>query len=113
MNDPLTFITKQLSSGSALHSAPLRDHSRTARSAGAVSSVGARLSRESSERQRALALIRGKQREAAGSGTPSTVHGGLEDDNLFNRKEVEEAKRERARYRGHRRGGNESRWERG
>jgi len=52
-----------------------------------------RLSRESSERERALALIRRKQREMRGSETPSTVHGGLDDGykDVFNRREVEEA----------------------
>jgi hypothetical protein len=52
-----------------------------------------RLTRESSERERALALIRRKQREMRGSETPSTVHGGLDEGygDVFNRREVEEA----------------------
>ena len=54
--------------------------------------VNERLTRESSERERALALIRRKKREMAGSETPSTVHGGLDDEgvsNMFNQREVD------------------------
>ncbi|KAH9023677.1 hypothetical protein EDB85DRAFT_2075291 [Lactarius pseudohatsudake] len=56
-----------------------------------------RLARESAERERALALVRRKQRERAESATetPSTVHGGYAD--VFNRLEVEDAHRERDR----------------
>ncbi|KAH9010096.1 hypothetical protein EDB83DRAFT_435640 [Lactarius deliciosus] len=56
-----------------------------------------RLARESAERERALALVRRKQRERAESATatPSTVHGGYAD--MFNRLEVEDAHRERDR----------------
>ena len=57
--------------------------------------VGERLSRESSERQRALELIRRKKREMQGSETPSTVHGGYDD--MFNRDEVEAARESRRR----------------
>lgn len=58
----------------------------------------ARLTRESSERARAQALIARKKAERArldGStvATPSTVHGGYGD--MYNRAEVEEARRER------------------
>ncbi|KAF8629685.1 hypothetical protein AX15_003326 [Amanita polypyramis BW_CC] len=61
--------------------------------------VQARLSRESSERERALALIRRKKREMVGSETPSTVHGGEDAGygDMFNKKEVEEARRRRER----------------
>lgn len=57
------------------------------------------MSRESSERQRALDLIRRKKREMAGSETPSTVHGGMDGayGDVFNRREVEEAHRHRDR----------------
>ena len=63
------------------------------------SQVQARLSRESSERERALALIRKKRREMMGSEAPSTVHGGMEDGygDIFNKKEVEEARIRRGR----------------
>lgn len=66
-----------------------------------------RLARESSERERALALIAKKKREMAGSETPSTVHGGdyAGYGDLFNRKEVEEAHRGWNRERGRRRHG--------
>lgn len=66
--------------------------------------VHARLTRESTERERALELIRRKKREMAGSETPSTVHGGADDgyDDVFNRKEVEEAHRGRERRWDHR-----------
>ena len=68
--------------------------------------VEARLNRESSERQRALELIRRKKRELEGSETPSTVYGGGMEKgggytDVFNRKEVEEAHKHR-----------EHRWER-
>ena len=62
--------------------------------------VSERLSRESSERQRALELIKRKKRELEGSQTPSTVRstdGGYGD--VFNKREVEEAHRNRDRYR--------------
>ncbi|KAI0781514.1 hypothetical protein BD413DRAFT_31741 [Trametes elegans] len=68
---------------------------------GQPSPESARLTRESSERQRALALIARKKREAAGSETPSTVHGGDAVGryggygDVFNRREVEEVRRER------------------
>ncbi|KAG6870694.1 hypothetical protein C0992_012663, partial [Termitomyces sp. T32_za158] len=61
--------------------------------------VHARLTRESSERERALQLIRRKKREIEGSITPSTVHGGVDQgyEDVFNRREVEEAHRYRER----------------
>ncbi|EIN05413.1 hypothetical protein PUNSTDRAFT_25455, partial [Punctularia strigosozonata HHB-11173 SS5] len=57
-------------------------------------SVTERQTRESSERARALALIERKKREMRGSETPSTVHGGYGGyRDVFNREEVEEARR--------------------
>lgn len=66
--------------------------------------MNARLTRESSERERALELIRRKKREMQGSETPSTVYGGLDGGygDVFNRREVEEAHR-----------GRDRRWDRG
>jgi hypothetical protein len=67
--------------------------------------LNARLKRESSERERALALIRRKKREMAVTDTPSTVYGGGADDeygDMFNRKEVEEAHRWKERRRDYR-----------
>jgi len=52
----------------------------------------ARLTRESSERQRALDLIRRKKREMQGSETPSTVRNGAYGD-MYNKADVEEAHR--------------------
>lgn len=62
----------------------------------------ARLSRESSERQRALELIRRKKREMEGSATPSTVFGNSAGGygDVYNRREVEDAHRHRDRWRG-------------
>ena len=60
-----------------------------------------RLARESVERERALALLRRKQRERdqaeSATATPSTVNGGLGYADVFNRREVEDAQRERDR----------------
>ena len=65
---------------------------------GAQSQVTERLSRESSERQRALELIARKRREMEGSETPSTVYGGSGGyGDVYNRREVEEAHRYRDR----------------
>lgn len=63
--------------------------------------VQARLSRESSERQRALELIRRKKREMEGNATPSTVFGDSSDGygDVYNRREVEEAHRHRDKWR--------------
>lgn len=59
------------------------------------SQLDARLSRESAERQRARELIERKKREMAGSATPSTVRSGYGD--MYNRVEVEEARRSKGR----------------
>jgi len=62
-----------------------------------------RLARESVERARALALLRRKERERqraeSATATPSTVHGGDGPGyvDVFNRREVEDAHRERDR----------------
>lgn len=68
---------------------------------GSAPEVAERLNRESSERQRALELIKRKRREMMGSETPSTVHGGTGEGYVygdqFNRKEVQEAHRYRDR----------------
>ncbi|KAJ7073736.1 hypothetical protein C8F01DRAFT_1205218 [Mycena amicta] len=78
-----------------------RSHSSSYRPRSATSSgppeVQSRLARESSERERALALIRRKQRETRGSETPSTVHGGSGPgySDVFNRREVDDAHRGR------------------
>ncbi|KAG6830269.1 hypothetical protein H0H92_001535 [Tricholoma furcatifolium] len=101
IHDPLTSITKELSSRSS-SSTPSTSYRRPRlppEAAMAPPEVHARLTRESSERERALALIRRKKREMEGSATPSTVHGGIDPgyDDVFNRKEVEEAHRGRER----------------
>ena len=73
-------------------------------------SLESRLARESAERERALALLRRKQREREqaerATATPSTVNGGDGGPgyaDLFNRREVEDAHRERDRSWRHRR----------
>ncbi|KAF8163932.1 hypothetical protein K438DRAFT_273109 [Mycena galopus ATCC 62051] len=71
-------------------------NANTNANANAPPEVQARLTRETSERERAMELIRRKQREMRGSETPSSVHGGGYGD-LFNRREVEEAHRGRER----------------
>ncbi|PPQ98091.1 hypothetical protein CVT26_003261 [Gymnopilus dilepis] len=103
-HDPLTSITRQLASRTSDPSSSSRS-SRTTRPPKAIADkppeVQERLSRESSERERALELIRRKKREMEGNATPSTVHGepigGYGD--VFNRREVEEAHRHRERDR--------------
>jgi hypothetical protein len=74
------------------------------------SSREGRLARESVERERALALLRRKQREREqaerATATPSTVNGGDAGRgyaDVFNRREVEDAHRERDRSWRHRR----------
>ncbi|KAJ7610396.1 hypothetical protein FB45DRAFT_982217 [Roridomyces roridus] len=85
-HDPLTSITHQLA-------VRARQGQGSSSSSSSTYQVQARLTRESSERERAQELIRRKQREMRGSETPSSVHGGYED--VFNRREVEEAHRGR------------------
>ncbi|KIY50083.1 hypothetical protein FISHEDRAFT_40051 [Fistulina hepatica ATCC 64428] len=110
VHDPLSSITRQLASRSASEHRPLSSSSRPMppppRRRGSLngasgdsrsSEVVARLSRESSERERALALIQRKKREMDGSATPSTVHGGSEYGDVYNRREVENARDMRRR----------------
>ena len=73
--------------------------SSSSSSTSAPDASSARLARESPERARAQALIARKKAEraradsASSAATPSTVHGGYGD--MYNRAEVEEARRER------------------
>jgi DNA-binding transcriptional MerR regulator len=117
-NDPLTAITQQLASrSSSNNSSPPSLPSTYPRSRDRRSSrqadpplppqlkqqdpTTARRNRESSERERALALIRRKKREMAGSETPSTVHGGMDGGygDVYNKREVDEAHAHRDRWR--------------
>ncbi|KAF8841358.1 hypothetical protein BDN67DRAFT_526300 [Paxillus ammoniavirescens] len=120
-HDPLTAITQQLASRSSSNNFSLpslpstHPRSRDRRSscqAGPPSPAAppqpkqqdpttARRNRESSERERALALIRRKKREMAGSETPSTVHGGMDGGygDVYNKREVDEAHAHRDRWR--------------
>ncbi|KAG6917272.1 hypothetical protein DXG01_003220 [Tephrocybe rancida] len=99
IHDPLTSITKELASRSSTSDSSTSYRRRRPRpppeASMAPPEVHARLTRESSERERALELIRRKKRELAGSATPSTVHGGVDQgyDDVFNRREVEDAHR--------------------
>ncbi|KAJ3553745.1 hypothetical protein NM688_g3454 [Phlebia brevispora] len=108
--DPLTSINRQLSRRTA-DSESSRPKATTRLPPPAPYNsrpeVSERLTRESSERQRALELIKRKRRQLEGSETPSTVHGGYGD--VFNRREVEEAHRNRDR----RRHGDEHSWRSG
>jgi hypothetical protein len=96
-HDPLTSITHQLSSR------PSSSSSQSSSSRGSSSSAAnphqARLSRESSERERALALIRKRRREMEGSETPSTVCESEGYGDVYNRQDVEAAHRGRGDYR--------------
>lgn len=106
IHDPLTSITRQLASRSTTSiSTPSNYRPRIPLpTSSKPPEVHARLARESSERERALALIRRKKHEMEGSETPSTVHGGADGGygDVFNRKEVEEAHRGRERRWEHR-----------
>jgi len=96
--DPLTSINSQLASSSAPSRGDWKrpqNRSRTSDPDRPPSQLDARLSRESAERQRARELIERKRREMAGSATPSTVRGGYGD--VYNRAEVEEARRSKGR----------------
>ena len=96
--DPLTSINSQLASSA---SPPRRNWkrpsngSRTSDPDRPTSQLDVRLSRESAERQRARELIERKRREMAGSATPSTVRSGYGD--MYNRADVEEARRSKGR----------------
>ncbi|KIY61830.1 hypothetical protein CYLTODRAFT_495014 [Cylindrobasidium torrendii FP15055 ss-10] len=105
MHDPLTSITKQLaSSSSSSHKTFTRPPPPKPRTDPAnPPEVNARLSRESSERERAMALIRRKKMEAL-QDTPSTVHGGgSEYGDMYNRDAVSAAHRGRSNPYSHRR----------
>lgn len=101
--DPLTSINSRLaSSSSQSSSSPSRrgwgrppNGSRASDPDRPPSQLDARLNRESAERQRARELIERKRREQAGSATPSTVRSGYGD--VYNRVEVEEARRSKGR----------------
>ncbi|KAJ7665000.1 hypothetical protein B0H17DRAFT_1091082 [Mycena rosella] len=101
VHDPLTSITHQLASRHGSTSSKPSDRPRPPAipvNTSRPPEVHARLTRESSERERALELVRRKQREMRGSETPSTVHGGDGGyGDVFNRREVEEAHRGRDR----------------
>lgn len=90
--DPLTNINSQLATSNPSSSNNTRRPRRIAPPP-ADDTREARLNRESSERQRAMALIARKKREMAGSETPSVR--GYED--LYNRADVEDAQRRRGR----------------
>lgn len=101
-HDPLTSITRELAvrpSTSSSSSSRPRFRPPAPPSSDKPPEVQARLSRETSERERALELIRRKKRHMEGNATPSTVcdesSGGYGD--VFNRREVEEAHRYRDR----------------
>ena len=78
---------------------PPRSRPNTAESSSSDPARSARLSRESSERQRALELKARRKREAVGSATPSTVSDVSRSryGDQFNARAVEEAHRERER----------------
>jgi hypothetical protein len=91
-NDPLASIPHHLTTTATTTSSssrrlPLHAHAHPS----APSEVSVRLTRESSERERALALIARKKREMRGSETPVSEQDGGEYSDLFNRREVEEA----------------------
>ncbi|KLO18411.1 hypothetical protein SCHPADRAFT_123842 [Schizopora paradoxa] len=111
-SDPLTSINRQLaarysssdeqqprfrhpSTHSSSRNAPMAPPSSSSEGAGAADARQARLQRESAERRRALELKERRRREAAGSMTPSTTTGGYEYGDQFNRREVQEAHRNR------------------
>ncbi|KAI0090864.1 hypothetical protein BDY19DRAFT_887583 [Irpex rosettiformis] len=104
-NDPLTSINRQLAQRSPVESLTSSSRSRPGRRRQSPSRstsnqhpvITERLNRESSERQRALELIRRKKREMEGSATPSTVRSGMSGGygDVFNRREVEDAHRHR------------------
>ncbi|KXN82150.1 hypothetical protein AN958_02959 [Leucoagaricus sp. SymC.cos] len=105
-HDPLTAIEQQLASlsqgpsSSLSHNPHRKPKARPSYLPASSSSssgdppVQARLQRESSERDRALALIQRKKKELEGNMTPSTTYGGDDDSgyrDVYNRREVEDA----------------------
>jgi hypothetical protein len=115
--DPLSSIPSHLKRPSHPHAAipPSQPHSysqsqQSQKPPPSSASREGRLARESVERERALALLRRKQREreqaARTTATPSSVNGGDGGPgyaDVFNRREVEDAHRERDRSWRHRR----------
>ncbi|KAI6146822.1 hypothetical protein BKA82DRAFT_160021 [Pisolithus tinctorius] len=104
INDPLTAITQQLAARSSSNKRFPRNPDPPPPpppQPKALDPTSERLRRESSERERALALIRKKKQEMAGNETPSTVHGGMDGGygDVFNRREVDEAHAQRDRWR--------------
>ncbi|KIP03060.1 hypothetical protein PHLGIDRAFT_256870 [Phlebiopsis gigantea 11061_1 CR5-6] len=94
VHDPLTSINQQLARLSDDPRPPARSKPRPR---DGPPQVAERLSRESTERQRALELIARRRREAAGSATPSTVRGGMDGayGDQYNAHAVEEAHQRR------------------
>lgn len=128
LSDPLTSINRQLAARfpptPAGHEPYKREWGRpppqpvhlSSAAAEADPARAARLSRESSERQRSLALIARRKRESAGSATPSTISGSSRSryGDQFNARDVEEAHRDRERQDRREREGrrfSERRWE--
>ncbi|KAG7090154.1 hypothetical protein E1B28_011763 [Marasmius oreades] len=103
LHDPLTSITHQLASSSSMKTRPSQSYQKPTpvMNGSHPPEVNARIARESTERERALALIRRRKREMEGSETPSTVHGGVHNSSgygdMYNRRDVEEAHRTRDR----------------
>jgi len=103
VHDPLTSITKQLaarpsvSTSSSSFKAPYRPALPSNANHDKPPQVQARLSRESTERERALELIRRKRREMEGNATPSTVFNDSGYADVYNKREVEEAHKFRDR----------------
>jgi len=110
-HDPLTAIEQRLASRTQTPMQPNRKpkpHSSYLSSSSSTDPlIQARLQRESSERERARALIQRKKKELEGSMTPSTIC--ADDDegyrDVYNRQEVKDAHRIRdRRYRDRQRG---------
>ncbi|KAJ3993882.1 hypothetical protein F5050DRAFT_1576772 [Lentinula boryana] len=101
IHDPLTSINHQLASTSTQSSIkPRFSRPRSPKFSSQAPEVSARLSRESTERERALALVRRKKKEMIVSDTPSTIRGGDESSeygDMYNKRDVEEAHRLRDR----------------
>jgi len=99
VHDPLTSITKQLAArpSASMSSSSYRPPLPSKASHDMPSEVQARLSRESTERGRALELIRRKRHEMEGNATPSTVFSDSGYGDVYNKREVQEAHRFRDR----------------
>jgi len=102
VHDPLTSITKQLAarpsvSTSSSSKASYRPAPPSKANHDKPPEVQARLSRESTERERAMELIKRKRREMEGNATPSTVFNDSGYGDVYNKREVEEAHRFRDR----------------